>query len=280
MHATQTILTIVSGGIVGLSLGLLGGGGSILAVPLLLYVVGIHDPHVVIGTTALAVALNAYINLIPHWRAGHVHWRAAILFAIPGALGAFVGSSAGKIMHGKELLFLFALLMIVVAVLMLRHKSPARTKVAAAAPDTPVANPVIAPISTDLADVHVKTARVVPAGFLVGAISGFFGIGGGFLIVPGLVFSTGMPMIVAIGSSLFAVGTFGLTTAVNYALSGLVNWLIMVEYVAGGVLGGILGAKLATRLSHAKNVLNYIFAGVIFVVALYMIYMNLHTIHG
>lgn len=274
MSVVQIILTIVSGGIVGLSLGLLGGGGSILAVPLLLYVVGIHDPHLVIGTTALAVALNAYINLIPHWRAGHVVWKAAILFALPGAVGAYAGSSLGKMLHGQDLLFLFALLMIVVAVMMLRPRPGPHAEVAATSASGP-ATPTRVPPEKSYGSV---SGRVIPAGFLVGAISGFFGIGGGFLIVPGLIFSTGMPMITAIGSSLFAVGTFGLTTAVNYALSGLVSWTIMAEYVAGGILGGVLGARWATSLSHLKGALNYLFSAVIFVVALYMLAMNAHHV--
>src|SRR5579859_7775230 len=92
MTIAQHLLAVLSGGIVGFSLGLLGGGGSILAVPLLLYLVGYHDPHVVIGTTALAVALTAYANLIPHWRIGNVRWLPAIAFAIPGVLGAALGA--------------------------------------------------------------------------------------------------------------------------------------------------------------------------------------------
>lgn len=97
--------------------------------------------------------------------------------------------------------------------------------------------------------------------------------------MPGLVFSTGMPLIMAIGSSLFSVGTFGLTTAVNYALSGLVDWLVVLEYVGGGFLGGFLGARLATRLSGQKRVLNYVFSGIVVVVALYMLDLNIYALH-
>lgn len=256
IHVTsiQQILAVISGIIVGFSLGLIGGGGSILAVPLLLYVVGIRNPHLVIGTTALAVAVNAYINLIPHWRQGDVKWRPAIVFAIPGALGAFVGSTVGKLVNGKELLFLFAILMLIVAVLMLR---PTRKK-----------------SGGSFQWRRSMYLRVIAAGLIVGLVSGFFGIGGGFLIVPGLMFSTGMPMIYAIGSSLFSVGTFGLTTAFNYALSGLVDWLIVIEYVAGGALGGIFGARLANRLSKQKRTLNFIFSAVVILVAIYMLILN------
>jgi uncharacterized membrane protein YfcA len=111
---------------------------------------------------------------------------------------------------------------------------------------------------------------------IVGMLSGFFGIGGGFLIVPGLVFATGMPMLAAIGSSLFSVGTFGLTTAVNYARSGLLDWTVAVLYIAGGIAGGVIGARLATHLGkNSKGTLNLIFAALVAVVALYMIYRNM-----
>lgn len=255
----QQVLAVVAGVFVGFSLGLIGGGGSILAVPLLLYLVGVHNAHIVIGTTALAVAANAYFNLIPHWRQGNVKWKAAIAFAIPGVLGAFIGSTIGKAMNGKELLFLFAILMIVVAIIMLRPRKDNG--------------------QTEFVWHNRMYKKVIPGGLLVGMVSGFFGIGGGFLIVPGLLFSTGMPMIAAIGSSLFSVGTFGLTTAINYAFSGLVDWVLVAAYLIGGVLGGVFGARLATGLSKYKRALNFIFSGVVVVVAIYMIDLNLSVLH-
>lgn len=257
--AVQQLLSIISGGIVGFSLGLIGGGGSILAVPLLLYLVGYHDPHVVLGTTALAVALTAFANLLPHWRAGNVRWQAAIAFAIPGALGAAVGASIGKAVGGKQLLFLFAILMLGVAVNMVRKRRKTAPR----------------PERTGWAMVR----WVVPISLVVGLLAGFFGIGGGFLIVPGLMLATGMPILTAVGTSLVSVGAFGTTTAITYALAGKVNWLIAIEYFGGGILGGWLGARLATRLGARKQVLSRIFAGVVFVVALYMLYMNLSVLH-
>ena len=113
----QALLAIVCGSAFGFSLALIGGGGSILAVPLLLYVVGLSDPHLAIGTSALAVSVYAFANLIPHARAGHVRWKVAFAFAAPGVLGAYVGSSIGKIINGQHLLLLFAVLMLVVAAL-------------------------------------------------------------------------------------------------------------------------------------------------------------------
>ena len=161
----QNALAVAPGGAVGFSLGLIGGGGSILAVPLLLYVVGIGDAHVAIGTSALAVSLNAFGNLIGHWRAGNVKWPCAATFAAAGITGAAIGSSIGKLVAGDKLLFLFALAMIAVGIAMLRPR--------AAEGDPSVSiTPAIA-------------VRLVMIGLIVGAFSGFFGIGGGFLIVPG-----------------------------------------------------------------------------------------------
>ena len=259
LSAVQILLSILSGGIVGFTLGLIGGGGSILAVPLLLYVVGLHDPHVVIGSTALAVSVNAFMNLIPHWRAGNIRWRAAVLFAIPGAVGAYVGSVFGKMVNDNEILFLFAILMIIIAILMLRPRKEKSDE--------------------EMHGLKVKTFRVVPVGFSTGAVSGFFGIGGGFLIVPGLLFSTGMGLIEAIASSLFSVGTFGLTTAISYAASGLVDWFVVILYIVGGLAGGIVGARLATRMSKNRRYLSVIFSAVIILVACYMLYKNLIALH-
>ncbi|GLR24054.1 MULTISPECIES: sulfite exporter TauE/SafE family protein [Alphaproteobacteria] len=250
----QSLAAIGSGGLVGFTLGLIGGGGSILATPLLLYVVGISQPHIAIGTGALAVSVNAYANLIGHARKGHVWWRCAIVFAATGTIGALAGSSLGKAIDGQNLLFLFGLLMLVVAALMLR---PRKTVVSST-------------VKTDWRTCW-KTAAVALG---AGAASGFFGIGGGFLIVPGLMFATGMPMINAVGSSLLAVGTFGLATALNYAVSGLIDWRIAAEFIGGGVVGGIGGMLLATRLATKRNLLNRIFAALIIVVAFYVLYKN------
>ncbi len=257
---TQHILAVLSGLAVGFSLGLIGGGGSILAVPLLLYFVGYPNPHVVIGTTALAVSINAYLNLIPHARAGNVRWKQALVFAVVGAAAAFVGSSLGKAVDGKKLLFLFAILMLVIAALMLRRREPGSAQQVLSEHDAPKGS----------------WLRLGIAAALVGMLSGFFGIGGGFLIVPGLAFSTGMPMLAAIGSSLLSVGTFGLTTAINYARSGLLDFTVALLYIGGGVAGGWFGTRVATHLGkHSKGTLNLIFALLVAVVAVYMLWRNL-----
>lgn len=244
-----------AGSLVGFVLGLIGGGGSILAVPLLVYGVGVASPHIAIGTSAVAVALSALANLAGHARAGNVRWPCALVFSAAGMLGALLGSALGKAMDGQKLLLLFGLLMLVIAAAMLLRK-PASG--AGFQPLTPASAPTLLP-------------RLLGMGGLVGAMSGFFGIGGGFLIVPGLMGAARMPMLLAIGSSLVAVTSFGLTTAVSYAASGMVDWPVAGLFVAGGVAGGVLGTALARRLGGNKALLQRVFAGIVAVVGVYVV---------
>jgi uncharacterized membrane protein YfcA len=251
MEHLQFVYAVLCGALVGFTLGLIGGGGSIMATPLLLYIVGLQ-PHLAIGTGALAVSVNAFVNFAGHARAGNVQWRNAILFAAFGVAGATIGSSLGKTFDGQRLLFLFAILMIVVGVLILRRGSGPESR-------RGVRGERLSAIAM---------AKVALTALLVGTLAGFFGIGGGFLIVPGLLFSTGMPMVFAVGSSLLAVGS------INYAASGLVDWLIAAEYIVVGIVGGSLGMGLCVRLSPRKAALNQVFAGFVFVVAAYMLYRS------
>lgn len=248
------IEAIGAGSLVGFSLGLVGGGGSILATPLLLYVVGVRDPHVAIGTSAVAVAANAYANLIGHAIKGNVSWKCALVFAAVGAAGSLAGSIAGKAIDAQSLLFLFGLLMLGVAVSMLRGGRG---------------------VAAVQREADGRTCVVTAAAALgTGVASGFFGIGGGFLIVPALIAATGMPMIKAVGSSLLAVGTFGLVAAASYAWSGLVDWEVAGIFIAGGIVGGFAGMSLSTRLADRKNTLNRALAVLILAVAAYVLYRS------
>ena len=178
ISTAQGVLGLASGMLVGFSLGLVGGGGSILAVPLMVYVVGVPEPHVAIGTSAIAVAANAAINLSNHARGGTVIWSCALIFAAAGMVGAFGGSILGKMVDGQKLLALFALVMIVIALLMLKTRA-----------------------RIGLPDVKVSMSNmpaIVGLGLATGTMSGFFGIGGGFLIVPALMLATGMPIMNAV----------------------------------------------------------------------------------
>lgn len=253
LDTVQYILGLFSGSLVGFTLGFVGGGGSILAVPLMVYLVGVQSPHIAIGTSALAVAANAATGLANHAQAGTVKWRCGLMYAGAGVFGAFFGSTAGKAFDGQKLLFLFAIVMIVVGILMLRRRK--HEGEAGAQCD------------------RSNAGKVLGAGLGTGGFSGFFGIGGGFLIVPGLIASTGMPMINAVGTSLVAVTAFGLTTAANYAFSGLVDWVLAGVFIAGGVIGSFAGTRAAKRLSSSGQ-LTSIFAGLIFVVAAYVLWKS------
>ena len=255
ISAAQSVLGLASGMLVGFSLGLVGGGGSILAVPLMVYVVGVPEPHMAIGTSAIAVAANAAVNLSNHARGGTVMWSCALIFAAAGMVGAFGGSILGKMMDGQRLLALFALVMIVIAMLMLKTRS-----------------------RIGLPDVKVSMSNmpaIVGLGLATGTMSGFFGIGGGFLIVPALMLATGMPIMNAVSSSLVAVTAFGLTTAASYAWSGLVSWALAGLFVAGGIAGGLAGTRAARHLAERRGALNIVFAVVIIAVALYMLARNI-----
>jgi len=247
-------LSFVSGTLVGFALGLLGGGGSILAVPLLIYVVGVKDPHVAIGTSALAVSANAFANLVSHSRAGTVKWPCAAVFAVAGILGAGLGAFLGRQVNGQHLLFLFGLVMLGVAAGMFSPR---------AAGGDPL--------------VRINKAiaiRLVGAGLLVGFLSGFFGIGGGFLIVPAIMLGSGMATINAIGSSLVSVGAFGLTTAATYALAGMLDWRVAAIFVLGGIAGGLFGVRLSVKLSERRGALSKGFAAVVVLVAAFVLWRS------
>jgi uncharacterized membrane protein YfcA len=255
LSATQSVLGLGSGALVGFSLGLVGGGGSILAVPLMVYVVGVREPHIAIGTSAIAVAANAAINLSNHARGGTVVWSCALTFAVAGMAGALLGSILGKMLDGQKLLALFALVMLLIATLMLKTRSRIG----------------VGDVKMDLGNMPA----IVGLGAATGTLSGFFGIGGGFLIVPALMLATGMPIMNAVSSSLVAVTAFGLTTAASYAWSGLVAWSLAGLFILGGIGGGLLGTRSARYLSKRRGALNSVFAAVIIAVALYMLARNL-----
>jgi uncharacterized membrane protein YfcA len=246
-------IAILSGVLVGFTLGLVGGGGSVLATPLLLYAIVGLPPHVAIGTGAFAVSVNAFLNFAAQLRSGRIVWKVAILFAVLGSFGAYLGSSLGKALNGNILIFLFGLAMLGVGAAMLRP---------------------VEPRLDSKGEISVSTAKSALVALAVGCLAGFFGVGGGVLIVPGLVLATRMPMLNAISTSLLAVGSFGLTTAVNYAVSGFVDWLVAAQFIGGGILGGFLGIRSGIYLSRFKGALDTAFAALVFAVASYVLYRS------
>ena len=234
MDLVSLALAAAGGALIGLLLSVFGGGGSVLAAPLLLYVVGVRDPHVAIGTSAAAVAVNAAVGLAAQAKAGRVKWPCALVFGGAGLIGSLAGAHLAKAIDGGQLILWFAGAMALVGVSMLVPRK-------------------------DEGDPGVRldaalTRRLAPLGLLVGSAAGFFGIGGGFLIVPGLMAATGMTLANAAASSLVSVVLFGAATSASYAVSGLVDWPVFAALVAGGGVGALAGGPLAARLAgHAAN---------------------------
>lgn len=248
---TQAVLGGFSGILVGMTLGLIGGGGSVLAVPLMVYLVGAPNPHMAIGTSSIGVAISAAFGLSIHARAGTVKWACAFVLAGFGIVGAFIGSSIGKMVDGQRLLVLFALVMLVIAALMRRRREYT---------------------GDHAVQLNRSNApKLAGLGLTVGLLSGVFGIGGGVLIVPALVFATDMPLVYAVSSSLVAVLAFGLTTAINYAVSGFIEWPLAAIFIGGGLLGGWIGVRSAHLFATRRTLLNDIFVAVVVGVAVYML---------
>lgn len=250
----EILLALVSGGLIGIVLGLVGGGGSILAVPLLIYLVGVGSTHAAIGTASVAVAANAAASLAGHARAGMVKWRCAMVFAAAGILGAAIGAEIGKAVDGTRLLMLFGLLMVGVGLSMLRKRRRE------ADPD----------VRLSRMTAHVLLPRLVPMGAGVGLAAGFFGIGGGFLIVPALIATTAMPFAYAVGTSLVIITALGLTTATSYALSGHVDRPLTALLIAGGIGGAAVGIRLGQRLAAHKTLFERVFAILVIAVGIYL----------
>lgn len=212
--------------LIGLSLGLLGGGGSILTVPILVYILGIDAKPaiamslVVVGTTSLAA-------LVPHARHGHVAWRTGAMFGAAGMVGAYLGGLGAGLLSGHTLLVLFALMMVVTALFMFRgRKEPAE----GATPHT-----------------HA-TWRVLVDGLVVGAVTGLVGAGGGFLVVPALVLLGGLDMRRAVGTSLLVIAMKSFAGYLGHASHVSIDVPLTAIVAASAVLGSLVGSALTTRI--------------------------------
>jgi uncharacterized membrane protein YfcA len=243
-------LTLLSGAIVGVFLATFGGGGSVLAAPLLLYVVGVSDAHIAIGTSAASVAAIALLSLFGHWRGGRVKWPCATIFALAGLVGSIVGSSIAKVTQSDLLMLGFSLAMFGIALSMFRKPKTA-------------GNP-------DVVFEPAMITRLATLGLAVGCAAGFFGIGGGFLIVPGLMLAVGMTMANATASSLVSVVIFGAATSANYALSGFVDIRLTLLLLGGGAAGGVAGLYVAKALANRVRVARLAFAWMVIAVAIFV----------
>lgn len=245
------LLAVLGGVLIGALLTIFGGGGSVLATPWLIYVVGLVDTHSAIGTAAAAVAVNAATGLLVQARAGRVKWPCAIVFASSGLLGSLLGAHLAKDIDGARLLNWFAVAMIAIAVSMVVPRKSEGDPAVRLAP--------------------AMVAKLAPIALLAGLAAGFFGIGGGFLIAPGLMASTGMTLVNAAASSLVSVTVFGSATSFSYALDGHVDAVLFSALVVGGAAGAFLAAPLSRRLTEHLALARLLFAAMVCLVALYIL---------
>ncbi|HEX4849110.1 MAG TPA: sulfite exporter TauE/SafE family protein [Novosphingobium sp.] len=245
------LLAVIGGALIGLLLTLFGGGGSVLATPWLIYVVGMADVHAAIGTSAAAVAVNAATGLAAQARAGRVKWPCAVVFGISGLAGALLGAHLAKQVDGAALLTGFAFAMIAIAVSMLLPRKSAGD------PDVHLTGPMV--------------LKLAPVGLAAGLAAGFFGIGGGFLIAPGLMAATGMTLANAGASSLVSVTLFGTATSASYAASGLIAWPLFGALVLGGAGGTLAAMPLAKKLEQRVRLARSLFALMVIAVALFIL---------
>ncbi|MFL5352786.1 sulfite exporter TauE/SafE family protein [Archangium sp.] len=223
-------LGIAASLLIGVSLGLLGGGGSILTVPLLVYVLGV-EPKTAIAMSLLVVGVTSASAAVVHARAGRVCWRTAFLFGAGGMSGAFLGGRGARLLPPGLLLLLFSGVMVAAAVAMLRRKE---------APGTPsVPEPA-----------HFPVWRVLAQGVGVGVLSGLVGAGGGFLIVPALVL-VGLPTPVAMATSLVVISLQCLAGLLGHLGHVQLPWGLTAAVIGTAVSGSFLGGRLAGRVSPA-----------------------------
>jgi uncharacterized membrane protein YfcA len=236
-----TPLAVALGLLVGVSLGFFGGGGSILTVPLFVYVLGL-DPKVGIASSLIVVGVASLAALIQHWRARNVELRTGLLFGLAGMCGAYLGGRAGAFVDGALLMLLFASMMALTALAMWRGRRAPPLRAARRAP-----------------------GRLVAQGLAVGVFTGLIGAGGGFLIVPALALWAGLPMPAAVGTSLLVIVMNSVAGYAGYAAHVAVEAPLVAAVGACAVAGSALGTALARRTDPAR--MRHAFAAFVLVMA-------------
>jgi uncharacterized membrane protein YfcA len=214
--------------LIGVSLGLLGGGGSILTVPILTYAVGM-EARAAIAASLFVVGVTSAVAAIAHARAGRIQWRTGVVFGAAGMLGAFAGGRAAAYLPARVLMILFAAMMIATAIAMLRGR---RAAAVAVRRDLPL-------------------GKILVEGFVVGVVTGIVGAGGGFLVVPALVLLGGLPMEVAVGTSLVVIAMKSFAGLAGHLGHVTVDWPITLAITGTAILGSFLGSALAGRIPPA-----------------------------
>jgi uncharacterized membrane protein YfcA len=226
------VLGVLLAGLIGVSLGLLGGGGSILTVPILLYVFRM-EPKVAIATSLFVVGSTSLIGLIPHARGGRVRWKTGLLFGGTSMMGAW---AAGKFLAPRIpagiLLVLFGAMMLITAVAMMRgRKNEGPAKQVEPASDT------------------LPVATIVAEGLIVGAVTGLVGAGGGFLVVPALVLLGRLPMGVAVGTSLLVIAMKSFAGFAGYLSTVPIDWTTALMVVGSAIVGSFVGGALVSKVN-------------------------------
>jgi uncharacterized membrane protein YfcA len=256
-------LVLPLGLVIGLALGALGGGGSILTVPALVYLLD-QDPRTATTSSLLIVGSTSLIALVPHARAGRVRSVQGLMFGALGTAGSFAGSALSSHVPAQVLLTAFAGLMLVVAALMLRRSLR---------PGDPSGHqdPTAEPFLTlhPLTCACPRLAKLVVIATVVGLLTGFFGVGGGFVLVPALVLALGFPMPVAVGTSLLVIAVNSATAlAARVSVAGThLDWRLIAAFTAAAIVGSLLGGRIASRVPHRQ--LTRAFAALLVGVAAY-----------
>lgn len=227
--------------LVGVLLGLLGGGGSILAVPLLVYVAGLGAKEA-IATSLLVVGVTSLAAVGGHARAGRVRWRTGLLFGAAAMTGAYLGGRLGAYVPGSWLLIGFAVMMVAAAAAMIHGRREA--------PPVPATPPVPAATSGAPPRAHeLPIVTVLAEGVGVGLVTGLVGAGGGFLVVPALVLLGGLPMPIAVGTSLLVISMNSFAGFAGYLASVRIDWGLAAAVTAVAVVGSLVGARLVRYVS-------------------------------
>jgi uncharacterized membrane protein YfcA len=276
MDPASYSLSLIFGAIVGLSLGLTGGGGAIFAVPLLVYGLGVPMREAV-SISLAAVGATSLVGFLHRWRLNEVEIRTGLLFALAGMIGAPLGTWLAGYIPETVLLLAFGGLMIFVAVRLWQQASKPPLPITHCAPDGDMGGPTC---QRDQGGTLILTSRcavlLLVVGVLTGVLSGLFGVGGGFVIVPALVLFSGMAIHRAVGTSLLVIALVSVSGVASQYLSGrALPFQLTALFVAGGIAGLFLGQQLGRRLSGPT--LQRVFVLAILAVAVFVITRNLFT---
>lgn len=225
MTLSSLLIDVALGFVIGITLGLLGGGGSILTVPALVYVVGV-SPQAAVTASLVIVGLNSALGALLHRSQGTMNWRVALVFGGIGMIASFLAASASRNVSPHVLLTAFAVLMLVIGLWMLFVKLPA-----------------------DAEGASRGWLAVITGGAVVGALTGFLGVGGGFLIVPALVLLVGLPMKQAVGTSLVVIAMNSAAGFLGHLTGAQLDLVTTGLFVVAGFAGAFVGARLVQRLS-------------------------------